>query len=107
MSLNLDLEKNILQNSKVPKWLRPTGTLPTGRPELPIDQVEENGTALDTAHGRPSLRFRTYKKVKRRLAEMEELHEWIEKKGVKETTTGETHVDDFLDGLEKSLNSMI
>lgn len=106
MSLNLDLVQNILQNSKIPKWLKPTGQDFSQRPELPIDQVEEGGTALDTVRVKPSYRFRTYKKVKRKLKEMEELHEWIEEKGKKEVQTGETKVDDFLDGLENTLNSM-
>lgn len=114
MSLNLDLEKNILQNSKIPKWLKATGKNFSQRQELEIDALEETAregdydmTAKDTARSRPPYRWKTYKQVKRRLAEMEELHEWIEEKGKKETETGETKVDEFLDGLEKSLNSMI
>lgn len=114
MSLNLDLEKNILQNSKIPKWLRATGKDFSQRQELEIDALEEAArdgdydmTAKDTARSRPPYRWKTYKKVKRRLAEMEELHEWIEKKGKEETKTGETKVDGLLDALDSALNSMI
>lgn len=115
MSLNLDLEKNILQNSKIPNWLKATGKDFNNRPETEFDAAVEAAregefqlNAKDTAGGyRPTFRQKTYKRVKRRIAEMEELHEWIEKKGQKEVETGETKIDDFLDGLEESLNSMI
>lgn len=114
MSPKLDLEKSILQNSKIPKWLQATGRDFSQRPELELDAAVEEAQdgyrtldARDTAHGKPSLRWRAFKKATRQLAEAEELHEWIEKKGKEELETGETRVDEFLDGLEKSLNSMI
>ena len=113
MSLNLDLEKSILQNSKVPKWLQTTGKDFSQRQELEIDTLEAAAkegeyrmNAVDTVRKRPSYRQRTYKKVKRQLAEAEEFFEWIGKKGQKEEETGEQKIDNFLDGLENVLNSM-
>ena len=113
MSLNLDLEKSILQNSKVPKWLQTTGKDFSQRQELEIDTLEAAAkegeyrmSAMDTVRKRPSYRQRTYKKVKRQLAEAEEFFEWIGKKGQKEEETGEQKIDNFLDGLENVLNSM-
>lgn len=113
MNLNLDLEKNILQNSKVPKWLQATGKDLSQRQELEIDTLEAAAkegeyrmSAMDTVRKRPSYRQRTYKKVKRQLAEAEEFFEWIGKKGQKEEETGEQKIDNFLDGLENVLNSM-
>ena len=113
MSLNLDLEKNILQNSKIPKWLQTTGKDFSQRQELEIDTLEAAAkegeyrmSAMDTVRKRPSYRQRTYKKVKRQLAEAEEFFEWIGKKGQKEEETGEQKIDNFLDGLENVLNSM-
>ena len=113
MNLNLDLEKSILQNSKVPKWLQTTGKDFSQRQELEIDTLEAAAkegeyrmNAVDTVRKRPSYRQRTYKKVKRQLAEAEEFFEWIGKKGQKEEETGEQKIDNFLDGLENVLNSM-
>src|SRR5574344_104607 len=113
MNLNLDLEKNILQNSKIPKWLQATGKDFSQRQELEIDTLEAAAkegeyrmSAMDTVRKRPSYRQRTYKKVKRQLAEAEEFFEWIGKKGQKEEETGEQKIDNFLDGLENVLNSM-
>ena len=113
MSLNLDLEKSILQNSKVPKWLQTAGKDFSQRQELEIDTLEAAAkegeyrmNAVDTVRKRPSYRQRTYKKVKRQLAEAEEFFEWIGKKGQKEEETGEQKIDNFLDGLENVLNSM-
>ena len=113
MNLNLDPEKSILQNSKVPKWLQTTGKDFSQRQELEIDTLEAAAkegeyrmNAVDTVRKRPSYRQRTYKKVKRQLAEAEEFFEWIGKKGQKEEETGEQKIDNFLDGLENVLNSM-
>lgn len=113
MNLNLDPEKSILQNSKIPKWLQATGKDLSQRQELEIDTLEAAAkegeyrmNAVDTVRKRPSYRQRTYKKVKRQLAEAEEFFEWIGKKGQKEEETGEQKIDNFLDGLENVLNSM-
>ena len=100
MPLKIDLVQSILQNSKIPKWLKATGKDFSQREALEIDSLEEDGTALNTARNRPPYKFKVYKKVKRRLAEMEELHEWIEKK------SEQSDLDDFLDNLESTLNSM-
>ena len=89
-----------MQNSKIPKWLKARGKSFSDRGSLPIDEVEGDGTALDTAPNRPPYKWRTYKQVKRRIAEMEELHDWIEKKAEA------TDLDSFLDTLENTLNSM-
>lgn len=107
MSLNLDLEKNILQNSKIPRWLQATGKDFSQRPDLDIDDSDGNADAKWIVGYKPSYREKAYKKAKRKIAEAEELHEWIEKKGKEETKTGETKVDDLLDGLDSALNSMI
>lgn len=105
-SPKLDLEKNILQNSKIPKWLKATGNNFHERQHLDIDDVEEDGDVRSYGE-KPPFRWKIYKKVKKRIAEMEEMHEWIEKKGKKELETGETKVDNFLDHLDSALNSMI
>lgn len=97
-----DQEKSTSPDSKkVPKWLQ--GPVSSGRGEMDIDYLEGEGTALDTAPGRPPYRWKTAKRVKRRLAEMEELHEWIRKKADKD----ETQPNAFLDKLEKVLNDMV
>ena len=102
-----------MPNSKVPKWLQTTGKDFSQRQELEIDTLEAAAkegeyrmSAMDTVRKRPSYRQRTYKKVKRQLAEAEEFFEWIGKKGQKEEETGEQKIDNFLDGLENVLNSM-
>lgn len=114
MSLSENLEKSILQNSKIPKWLKATGKNFSQRPELELDMkvaAAQEGSydlnATDTTKGKPSYRFRAFKKAKRKIAEAEELYEWVERKGKKEVETGETKIDRFLEGLEKSLNNMI
>lgn len=104
-SPKLDLEKNILQNSKIPKWLRATGNSFHDRKELDIDLASGDADARWIVN-KPPHRWKVYKKVKRKIAEAEELHEWIEKKGKKELETGETKVDNFLDHLDSALNSM-
>lgn len=100
MPLKTNLVQSILQNSKIPKWLKVTGKDFSQREALEIDSLEEDGTALNTAPSRPPYKFKVYKKVKRRLAEMEELHEWVEKK------SEQSDLDDFIDNLESTLNSM-
>lgn len=89
-----------MRNSKIPKWLKARGRSFSDRGHLEIDDLEEDGTALDTVPNKPPYKWRTYKQVKRRIAEMEELHEWIEDKAEKE------NLDSFLDTLENTLNSM-
>lgn len=95
-----------LDSKKFPKWLRPgTGQIPGGYPMTEkiarLLELDGDGTARDTATGKPSQKAVTYKKVRRRIAEMEELHEWIRKK----KCIGK--VDSFLDTLEGTLNDMI
>ena len=98
----LSQEKStLLDSKKIPKWLQ--GPVPSGRGELDIDCVEEDGTALDVVPKKPSYKWKTMKKVKRRLAEMEELHEWIRKKADKD----ETGPNAFLDRLEGVLNDIV
>lgn len=105
MNLN-DQEKNISPASKkIPKWLEGAPILP-GRAETELDAIEAaakegEGEVLiyDVAKHRPPHKWKTMKRVQRRIAEMEELHEFGEKKDGPE-------VDNFLDGLEKAANSM-
>lgn len=101
-----DQEKNTSPVSKkLPKWLQ-GAPLPSGRSETELDAIEAaakegEGEVLiqDVVRHRPPHKWKTMKKVQRRIAEMEELHEFGEKKDGPE-------VDDFLDGLEKVANSM-
>lgn len=88
-------------SKKIPKWLQ--GPVSSDRGELEIDYIEEDGTALDTVLKKPSYKWKTMKKVRRRLAEMEELHEWIRKKADKD----ETGPNAFLDRLEGVLNDIV
>lgn len=53
------------------------------RPRLPIDDLEENGTALNTVKKTLLYKTRIYKQAKRRLAEMEELRAFAKEKGEK------------------------
>lgn len=97
---------------KVPKWLlrgnKPSlSERPVTQKLIELDALEGEGTAKDTAGGRPPFRMRTYKQVKRRLAEMEELHDWIDKKTEKQEDLEGTKEGEFLDSLENTLNSMI
>ena len=96
-------EKNLYpgSNIKIPKWLK--GPVPKGRNELEIDNVEDGeGTALDLLGGSSKI-YQNFKRAKRRLKEMEELHEWSEKKADKDPEgTGE-----FLEGMDRALNSMV
>lgn len=58
----------------LPKWLTCNSYTLSSRPRLKIDEIEDYGTALDTARGRPSQRYRNIKKAKKRLVVAEE---WI------------------------------
>lgn len=87
--------------AKVPKWLKPTGVNFSQRNFIEgIDDLEGEGTALNTARSHPPIRWKTFKRVKRKLAEMEELHDWAENKESVEK------INNLLDGLENALNSM-
>lgn len=78
----------------------------TERDEM-IEEARDNPDyqldARDFSKQRPSDRWRAYKKTKRRIAEMEEMHEWIRKKA----DSDETLPNQFLEGLENVLNSMV
>lgn len=94
-------KSSFLDSKKIPKWLQ--GPVSSGRGEMEIDSLEEDGTALDTAGKRPPYKWKTAKRLKRRIAEMEELHEWIRKKADKD----ETQPNAFLDKLENVLNDIV
>lgn len=85
---------------KLPKFLqgRPgQGSLGT-RPHLSIDDKIDLGQELDardTAHGRPWHKTKVYKRVQKKLAEAEELYDYVEKKSPD------------LEHLENALNSMV
>lgn len=53
------------------------------RPALPIDNLEEDGTALDTVHHSVTYRLKMYRQTRRRLAEMEELRTFAREKDLK------------------------
>lgn len=106
-NLKINQEKSTSQDSKVPKWLQGP---PPGRAFTELDKIEEAARdgeaevlATDVARHRPSHRWKTYKKVNRRIAEMEEMHEWIRKKAEK----NEDQASQYLDQLEEALNSTI
>lgn len=85
---------------KLPKFLqsRPGQGSLSVRPHLPIDDKIDMGMELDardTTHGRPWHKTKVYKKVQKKLAEAEELHDYAEKKSPD------------LEHLENALNSMI
>lgn len=97
---------------KVPRWLQQgkspsLSEKPVTEKILHLESLEGEGTALDTVTGKPPFRMRTYKQVKRRLAEMEELHEWIRKKADNYEDLEGTKEGEFLDSLEEVLNNMI
>lgn len=97
---------------KIPRWLQQGNSpslseRPVTEKTLRLDALEGEGTALHTVTGRPPFRMRTYKQVKRRLAEMEELHEWIEKKVENQEDLEGTEEGQFLDSLEQVLNDMV
>lgn len=109
MNLKKNPEKSTSQDFKTPKWLQ--GPVPSGRPETELDSMIEEAQddpdyQLDArvfAKPHPSERWKAYKKVKRRITEMEEMHEWIRKKADED----ETEPNRFLDRLEKVLNSLV
>lgn len=109
MNLKKSLEKSTSQDSKIPKWLQ--GPVPSGRPSTELDAIIEEAQddpeyQLDArifAKPRPSDRWKAYKKVKRRIAEMEEMHEWIRKKADED----ESEPNRFLDRLEEILNNLV
>lgn len=69
--------------NRVPKFLKvEDGRTVATRPRLHIDEVYENGTVFDTVRVRPTLRTKIIKKTKRRIAELEELKAFAEKKGI-------------------------
>lgn len=97
---------------KVPRWLQQgkspsLSERPVTEKILRLDSLEGEGTALDTVASRPPFRMRTYKQVKRRLAEMEELHEWIRKKANNYEDLEGTPEGKFLDSLESTLNDIV
>lgn len=68
--------------TRIPKFLqiqdgRTVGT----RPKLDIDDITENGTALDVVRKRPLYRTKLIKKLRRQIAELEELKAFVDSKG--------------------------
>lgn len=66
---------------KVPKWFQNNSYSVSVRPHLKIDELDGDGSVLDTVKRRPSQKFQTYKRAGKRLAEMEEWVEYIKSKG--------------------------
>lgn len=74
----------------IPRFLKvDDGQTVATRPRLHIDEVYENGTVLDVVRVRPTLRTKIIKRTKRRLAELEELKAFAEKKGSLNLTKSE------------------
>lgn len=68
--------------NKVPKFLQIKDGQTVGtRPKLDIDDITENGTALDVVRKRPLYRTKLIKKLRRQVAELEELKAFAESKG--------------------------
>lgn len=63
-------------------WIR-NGRTVAQRPRLYIDEASGNATALDILQRRPLYRTKLIKKLKRRIAEFEELRAFAESKGDK------------------------
>lgn len=77
-------------SNNIPRFLNTEDGKTVGtRPRLHIDEVYENGTVFDTVRVRPSLRTKLIKKAKRRLAELEELKAFADKKGLQNITRAE------------------
>ena len=69
-------------NNQIPKFLKiEDGRTVATRPRLHVDEVAGTGTALDVVRVRPMLKTKIIKKTKRRLAELEELKTFVDKKG--------------------------
>ncbi len=70
--------------TNIPRFLRAQdGRTVAQRPRLYIDEVSENATVLDILQRRPLYRTKLIKKLKRRIAEFEELRAFAESKGDK------------------------
>lgn len=67
--------------SKNPRWLTNPAFTVSVRPKLPIDEIEEDGTALDTARPVPPQRYKSIKKAEKRLKEAEIWLSFLKKKG--------------------------
>lgn len=104
MEGSFKLQQGPNSSVKLPKFLKGNANFSlSSRPRLPIDEKIVFGQDLDArdvTKGKPSHRFKTYRKVQRRLAEAEELHEYMTKRLSEDRTT----VD--LDLLEKALNGI-
>lgn len=96
MNHKLNQEKSTLPGSKkIPRWLEGPPNIKIDTSE--IDCLEGDGTAKDTARHRPPHKWKTHKKVKKKIKEVEELYDFGEKKVT----------DRFLEGFVDTLNSMI
>lgn len=78
MSSNLKL--SVSKDVKLPRFLQPASFVVGNRPHLPVDDLEGEGTALDTVHRRPGFIFKTYKKISKKVQEAEEWVDFIQKK---------------------------
>lgn len=66
---------------KIPKWLTyKEGVTIALRKAVPVDQVDGNGDARDTARFKPPHRHRVFKKVSKQLKQAEDLWNWGETK---------------------------
>lgn len=60
---------------KIPRWLQCSSYSLSSRPALKIDELEEDGTALDTVRRRPSQRSRAIKQAVKQVMAAEG---WVE-----------------------------
>ena len=68
--------------TRIPKFLQIKDGQTVGtRPKLDIDDITENATALDMVRKRPLYRTKLIKKLRRQIAELEELKAFVDSKG--------------------------
>ena len=74
-----------IKRNRTPRFLQssPHERSLSTRPHLPVDDLMDGGTALDTARKLPMHRTKIYKQVKRRIDEMEEFRAFAESKADK------------------------
>lgn len=84
--LKLDTAKS--KKVVVPRWMQSSSheRSLSDRPRLPIDDLEENGTALDTVKHASSFAYKIRKRTKRRLLECENLRLLAQERGSKGLT---------------------
>lgn len=73
----------VAHKPRVPDFLKPSDRIRyslSDRPPLEIDNLDGDGTALNTVRKRPGHKTKIFKQTSRRLAEAEEWLEFVRKK---------------------------